>query len=53
MENPPHRTAKSIRMDEESYYAARVASVSTKKTLGEWLEEAIKEKIEREQESSK
>jgi predicted HicB family RNase H-like nuclease len=38
----------SIRIDPEVLHQARVAAVTEKKTLGEWLEEAIKEKIERE-----
>jgi predicted HicB family RNase H-like nuclease len=37
----------SIRIDPEVLHQARVAAVSSKKTLGKWLEEAIKEKIER------
>ncbi len=37
----------SIRIDPEILHRARVAAVSSKKTLGEWLEEAIREKIER------
>ena len=51
MQTQPQRTAKTIRMNEESYYLARVASVSSKKSLGQWLEEAITEKIYREQQS--
>lgn len=38
----------SIRIDPEVFHKAKVAAVSAKKTLGEWLEEAILEKIERE-----
>jgi predicted HicB family RNase H-like nuclease len=43
----------SIRMDPEVLHKARVAAVTQKKTLGQWLEQAILEKIEREQELSK
>ena len=43
----------SIRMDPEILHQARVAAVTQKKTLGRWLEEAIVEKIEREQVLSK
>jgi len=39
----------SIRVDLDILHQARVAAVTQKKTLGEWLEEAIVEKIEREQ----
>ena len=42
----------SIRMDREVLHKARIASVTQKKTLGQWLEEAIMEKIEREQKSN-
>ncbi len=37
----------SIRIDPNAVHQARVAAVSVKKTLGQWLEEAIAEKIER------
>jgi predicted HicB family RNase H-like nuclease len=39
----------SIRVDLDILHQARVAAVTQEKTLGEWLEEAIVEKIEREQ----
>jgi predicted HicB family RNase H-like nuclease len=39
----------SIRIDLDILHNARVAAVTQKKTLGQWLEEAILEKIEREQ----
>ena len=39
----------SIRVNPEALHQARVAAVTQKKTLGQWLEEAIVEKIEREQ----
>ena len=38
----------SIRINPEILHQARIAAVTAKKTLGEWLEEAIKEKIKRE-----
>ena len=38
----------SIRIDKNALHEAKVAAVTAKKTLGKWLEEAIKEKIERE-----
>ena len=38
----------SIRVNPEVLHQARVAAVTQKKTLGQWLEEAIVEKIERE-----
>jgi predicted HicB family RNase H-like nuclease len=38
----------SIRIDKEILHQAKIEAVKAKKTLGEWLEEAIREKIERE-----
>ena len=38
----------SIRIDPEVLHQAKIEAVKAKKTLGEWLEEAIKEKIARE-----
>jgi len=38
----------SIRVNPEVLHQARVAAVTSKKTLGKWLEEAILEKIEKE-----
>ncbi|MFC1924414.1 hypothetical protein ACFLXA_03505 [Chloroflexota bacterium] len=38
----------SIRIDPDVLHEAKVEAVKAKKTLGEWLEEAIKEKIGRE-----
>ena len=39
---------RSIRINPEALHKARVGAVAAKKTLGQWLEEAIQEKIERE-----
>jgi len=41
----PHQ---SIRMNSDALHQARIAAVTQKKTLGQWLEEAIAEKIDRE-----
>ena len=38
----------SIRMNPDVLHLARIAAVTKKKTLGQWLEEAIAAKIERE-----
>jgi len=43
----------SIRVDLDILHQGRVAAVTLKKTLGQWLEEAILEKIDREQKLSK
>jgi len=48
MKEKSPRPNLSIRMNPEVLHQARVAAVSQKKTLGQWLEEAIVEKIERE-----
>ncbi len=40
------RAAKSIRINEEVYYRARVAAVIAKKSLGQWLEEAVEKKLD-------
>jgi len=44
---------KSIRADPQVLHQAKVAAVTRNKTLGEWLGEAILEKIEREQKLGK
>jgi len=36
----------SIRVDLDILHRARVAAITQKKTLGQWLEEAIMEKVE-------
>ena len=38
----------SIRLSGDAYHQARVAAVTDRKTVGQWLEEAIREKLERE-----
>ena len=38
----------SIRVNLDVLHQARIAAVTKKRTLGQWLEEAITEKIERE-----
>ncbi len=43
----------SVRMNPEVLHQARIAAVTHKKTLGQWLEEAIVEKIEKEQKLDK
>jgi hypothetical protein len=43
----------SVRVDPEVLHEARVAAVIQRKTLGRWLEEAIREKLERDQKEVK
>lgn len=38
----------SIRIDPEVLHQAKIAAVTTKMTLGTWLETAIQEKLEKE-----
>ena len=42
------RPAKTIRLREDVYQRARVAAVTSRKTIGQWIEEAILEKDQRE-----
>jgi len=47
------RKPRNILIDPEALLKARIESLRLKKTLGEWLEEAIDEKIEREEKKVK
>ena len=42
-----------VRIDLEAFHRARVEAVRSKRVVGEWLEEAIAEKIEREEKKVK
>ena len=42
----------SIRINPDALRQARYAAINREKTLGQWLEEAITEKIQREQDIS-
>jgi len=53
MTDGAHRTAKTIRIYEDAYHQARVAAVTSKKSLGQWLEEAISEKLAKEEPAGK
>lgn len=52
MKQSGQKPTTSIRVDPAILHQARVAAVIQKKTLGRWLEEAIVEKIAREQKES-
>ena len=41
------RKPRNVKIDPEAPHRARVEDLRSKKTLGEWIEEAIDEKIER------
>jgi len=47
------RKPRNILIDPEALHKARVEALRSKKTLGEWLEEAIDEKVEREEKKVK
>jgi len=44
------RKPRNVKINPDTLLKARVESLRSKKSLGEWLEEAIDEKIEREKE---
>ena len=47
MNNGPQRTAKTIRIFEDAYHQARIAAVTSRMSVGQWLEKAISEKLAR------
>jgi predicted HicB family RNase H-like nuclease len=47
MNEKPVRKPRNVKIDPEALHRARVEALRSKKTLGEWLEEVIDEKIER------
>jgi len=53
MDEKSVRKPRNVKIDPESLYRARVEALRSKKVLGQWLEEAIDEKIEREQKQPK
>jgi len=48
MDKPEGRKLTAVRLRPTVIHQARIAAVTDKKTLGLWLEEAIREKLERE-----
>ncbi len=48
MKDMSRRIGKSIRMKEDIYHQARVAAVMSRKSLGQWIEKAVTEKLQRE-----
>ncbi len=53
MNEMPVRKPRNVLINPEALHKARVEALRSKKTVGEWLEEAIDEKIEREQKKVK
>ncbi len=48
MQDKSKKVSKTIRIEEGVYHQARVAAVISRKSLGQWIEEAIAEKLQRE-----
>ena len=46
-----HTPNISLRINPDAYHAARIEAVTARKTVGQWIEEAINEKIERKREA--
>jgi len=53
MNEKPIRKPRNVKINPETLHRARVEALRSKKTLGEWLEEAIEEKIDREEKKVK
>ena len=53
MDEKPVRKPRNIKINPDALHKARVEALRSKKTLGEWVEEAIDEKIERANEPTK
>jgi len=53
MKTKERRPITAIRIKPDIFHKGRVAAITEKKTLGQWLEEAIVEKIERGRQLSK
>ena len=51
--NEEVRKSLTVKMKPSIVKKARVGAVISEKTLGQWIEEAIEEKIEREQKKAK
>ena len=53
MQTNTERVIKSIRLKDELHHRARVAAITARQSLGEWIEEAINEKLNRASEELK
>ena len=51
--NETIRKPRNVKINPDTIIKARIEALRTKKTLGEWLEQAIEEKIEREEKKLK
>ena len=53
MNEKPVRKPRNVKINPEALHRARIEALRARKTLGEWLEETIDERIEREQKKVK
>ena len=53
MNEKPIRKLRNVKINPDTLHKAWVEALRERKTLGQWLEEAIDEKIEREQKKVK
>jgi len=53
MNENPFRKPRNVKINPDTLHKARVEALRSRKTMGEWPEEAIDEKIEREQKEPK
>ena len=53
MQTNTERVIKSIRLKDELHHRARVAAITARQSRGEWIEEAINEKLNRASEELK
>ncbi|MBA7555529.1 hypothetical protein ES705_48197 [subsurface metagenome] len=49
----PVRKPRNVLIDPEAFHKARLEALRERKTIGQWLEELIEEKIEREEKKTK
>ena len=49
----PVRKPRNVKINPDILLKARIEALRSKKTMGEWLEDAIEEKIEREEKKVK
>ena len=47
MSHDSDRQPKTIRLDDRIHHQGRVAAVTARNNMGEWMEEAIREKLRR------
>ncbi len=53
MNEKPVRKPRNVKINPDTLHEARVEALRARKSLGQWLEEAINEKIERGEKKAK